>query len=156
MALVIQVVDGPAAFAEALAVRVRVFVEEQKVPIEHEQDAIDDTAHHVLGRWDGQAVGTARAFPNPADPGEAIIGRVAVLREWRGRGIASALMRHLLDWCRAGGFRGVRLHAQCAVIPLYASLGFRPIGDVFLEEGIEHREMVLVFSDGGTRWGPGA
>ena len=129
------------------AIRNRVFVEEQEVDPAHERDEFDETAHHVLGLIDGVPAGTGRGFIHPEHPSEARVGRMAVLPEFRGRRIASRILAHLLDWARNQGKETVRLHAQCAAIPLYARFGFIPIGERFMEEGIEHLEMILRMPD---------
>lgn len=122
------------------AVRMAVFVEEQGVPPWEEMDEYDETAAHFLAEEDGRVVATARLV----DKGDGIgkIGRVAVARECRGRGIGRELMRHVM----AAGFRThhtLILDAQLPVIPFYEALGFVAEGDVFLDAGIEHRRMTL-------------
>ena len=77
-----------------MAIRRKVFVEEQAVPEELELDAHDATAVHLLAVADGRPVGTARLL---IDGDHAKIGRVAVLAETRGTGAGAALMRAALD-----------------------------------------------------------
>jgi predicted GNAT family N-acyltransferase len=118
------------------AVRSAVFVEEQGVPAELEADDYDSICAHVLAvRDDGKAIGTGRLL----DDGH--IGRLAVLRETRGRGIGAALLEALVDLAGRRGMREVVLNAQLQAIPFYMRHGFRPHGDVFLESGIQHRLM---------------
>ena len=128
------------------AVRMIVFVEEQNVPPSEELDALDVTATHFLARRAdlapddmGAIIGTARLI----DKGErkAKIGRVAVLREHRGRGVGALLMRAVEDTARAQGFTYLALDAQCYAIPFYEKLGYAAQGDVFLDCDIEHRYM---------------
>lgn len=132
-----------AARAQAMAIRDEVFVREQGVPVALERDEIDAVAVHLLAVLDGVAVGTARAFARPEAPATAGIGRVAVRAAARGQGIATAMMRRLLTWCRRRGFARVSVHAQLYIAPFYAGFGFRPCGPPFREAGIEHVEMVL-------------
>lgn len=121
-------------------VRMAVFVEEQKVPPWEEMDHLDEDAAHYLVEDDGKVVGTARLV----DRGDATgkIGRVAVLPEYRGRGIGSDLMRRVIDDA-AGSHIELVLDAQVQVIPFYERLGFAADGEVFLDAGIEHRRMTL-------------
>src|SRR5688572_32295927 len=93
---------------EALrAIRTRVFVEEQRVPEELEWDGEDERSRHVLVyATDGTPVGTARLLH------DGRIGRMAVLKEWRGKGAGSVLMKHLLTLASKMGFDEVKLHAQ--------------------------------------------
>ena len=78
-----------------------VFVQEQNVPAELELDDIDAAAVHVVAYAPtGHAVGTGRIFADPARPGVAKIGRMAVLPEARGTGCGAALLTRLLQVAR--------------------------------------------------------
>jgi predicted GNAT family N-acyltransferase len=117
-------------------VRRRVFVEEQGVPEDEEWDAADLTALHVLAVVaDRDPVGTGRLEPCGK------IGRVAVLREWRGSGVGGQVMRHLVNQATELGFEAVYLHAQTTATGFYRRLGFRAEGPVFDEVGIPHVRM---------------
>ena len=98
---------------------------------------------YVLGRLDGTPIATARLlldFP----PGEVPhIGRVAVLREHRGRHFGVAVMRALHDEARRRGHPGITLAAQEYVRRFYEGLGYVARGELFLDAGIEHRWMDL-------------
>ena len=128
------------------AVRMIVFVEEQQVPPEEELDVLDVTATHFLARLaeaapnDAEAiVGTARLVDKGEGKGK--IGRVAVLREHRGKGVGALLMRQAEQTARDQGFTYLALDAQCYAIPFYEKLGYVAQGDVFLDCAIEHRYM---------------
>lgn len=124
--------EGPAL----LAVRHRVFVEEQGVPLALEHDEHDASATHLLALVDGDGpVGAARML----DDGQ--IGRMAVLAEWRGQGIGTAMLRELLDLAADQGIGAPFLHAQCRAIGFYKRLGFQAQGPEFLDAGIPHRLM---------------
>ena len=123
---------------DLLRIRYAVFVDEQGVPAELEQDAHDQDALHLLAvSADGEGVGTARMLP------DGHIGRMAVLPAWRGRGIGTALLRALLDAARQMGRHEVFLHAQCRAEPFYQRLGFVAEGEIFDDAGIDHRCMRL-------------
>jgi len=131
-------VDYRAAFDELRAVRETVFVQEQRVPVELEIDASDPRCRHVLARdGGGRPIGTARLDP------EGKIGRMAVLRDWRARGVGSALLHALLRIAREDGLDRVSLHAQAGAIGFYRRHGFAPVGGRFMEAGIEHQSMQL-------------
>ena len=126
-------IDGRPALA---AVRVKVFVEEQHVPEDEEWDAEDAHCRHVLAvTAAGAPIGTGRLLR------DGHIGRMAVLEEWRGRGIGSALMRRLLELAREERHEVVRLHAQTHALGFYEKLGFVAEGKEFLEAGIPHFRM---------------
>ena len=127
------------ASCEALrALRRAVFIEEQHVPEELEWDEIDERAYHVLATTrDGSAVGTGRLSL------DCQIGRMAVAREWRRKGVGSAVLKTLLDFALKEGCRVVRLHAQMHAIGFYERFGFESVGVAFEEAGIPHRAMEL-------------
>lgn len=114
-------------------VRTTVFVVEQHVPVELEIDGEDPQCVHALARDDaGAPIGAGRLTP------DGRIGRMAVLRDWRGRGVGSALLRALMEHARAQGMTALALHAQHAAIPFYTRHGFTPEGEEFEEAGIAH------------------
>lgn len=120
-------------------VREDVFVREQGVPLALEWDELDPTCHHVIARDEaGQPIGTGRLTPRHT------IGRMAVLADWRGRGVGDALLRALVEQARALGWRELSLHAQVSAIGFYARHGFLPVGERFMEAGIEHQSMRLL------------
>ena len=130
------VIDYLLALPELRAVRETVFVEEQKVPIEDEWDALDPECVHVIARaLDGRAIGTGRLTP------EHKIGRMAVLPEWRGKGVGDAMLLALVEEAQERGWREVALNAQVSAIDFYVRHGFRPEGERFWEAGIEHQAM---------------
>lgn len=128
-----------AEVAEALAVRVAVFVDEQGGPPEDEPDAWDDAARHWVVRDGGRVVGTARLY----HPGHAVakIGRVALLPAYRRRGWGTRLLEEVLAAARGLGCTEAVLDAQAGAVSLYAALGFQAEGPEFQEAGIPHRRM---------------
>ena len=128
----------------AYAIRYAVFVEEQGIPAELEIDDCDPIAEHALAYVDNQCVATARIYLDEQGPSKAKIGRMAVLRDFRGQGIGTALLGESI---RAGMMQGANvfeLHAQQSAVPFYAKLQFKPDGAIFDEVGIPHQCMRLV------------
>lgn len=143
-AISIEVFSGAdSLLAKAFAVRRRVFVEEQHVPFELEHDEFDQNATHVLILINQQQVATGRLFADPLVSGVARLGRVAVLKEFRGRGLGARVCQTLLEIAREEGFTRVLLHAQLSVEAMYEKMGFARSGDEFEEAGISHVEMIL-------------
>jgi predicted GNAT family N-acyltransferase len=119
-----------------LGVRDDVFVREQHVPLDLDRDDDDPRSAHVLARaLDGAAIGTGRLAP------DGRIGRMAVLGDWRGRGIGTMLLHTLLDLARTRRLVAVTAHAQRDAIPFYERHGFEPEGAEFEEAGIPHLRM---------------
>jgi len=117
-------------------IRQQVFMREQGVPQELEWDESDPDSRHALA-FDagGNAIGTGRLLP------DGHIGRMAVLREWRSKGVGAALLRHLMELARSRGMLRLALNAQTHAAPFYARFGFSPEGDEFMEAGIPHISM---------------
>lgn len=125
----------------ARTVRGDVFVQEQQIPIEMEQDAADETALHVLIRNRlGLPVATGRLL-QPA-PAVGQIGRLAVNRVLRGSQLGRAALQALLAAAAQRGDFEVMLHAQSSAQGFYAAQGFAARGQSFVEAGISHIEMV--------------
>ena len=125
--------------AEALRrIRCEVFVVEQGVPEVLEWDDADEHAVHALAEDEGgRPIGCARLLP------DGHIGRVAVLRDWRGRGVGTALLARLIEFAPRRGDARAIVNAQVHAMPFYARRGFVASGGVFEEAGIAHRVMDL-------------
>jgi len=122
--------------AELTSVRRAVFIEEQNVPESIELDDRDPNCHHVLAcDKTGCPVGTARIDANGK------IGRMAVLRDYRGLGVGREMLRTIMDYGRANGITDFHLSAQISAVGFYRKMGFEPFGDEFEEAGIQHIKM---------------
>ncbi|MSQ33644.1 MAG: GNAT family N-acetyltransferase [Dehalococcoidia bacterium] len=119
--------------------RLRVFVEEQGVPAEEERDGYDAQAVHAVAVLDGVVVGTGRLVL--LDEGAGKIGRMAVERQLRRRGIGGRILGFLEAEAKRRGLAEAVLHAQTYVQGFYADHGYVAEGDVFLEAGIPHIAM---------------
>jgi predicted GNAT family N-acyltransferase len=124
---------------EAVAIRRRVFIEEQGVPEADELDGKDTERTHFLARdAHGRAVGCACLRPYGA---QHKVERVAVLPESRGTGLGRDLMAAVEAHARSVGARDLVLHAQASVVAFYEKLGWANVGPRFFEAGIEHQKM---------------
>ena len=81
-------------------------------------------------------LGTGRLSP------EGKIGRLAVLKDWRGLGIGSEIMKNLIKQSESLGMSQTYLHSQVLVPEFYESLGYRQKGSIFEEAGIPHVVML--------------
>ena len=141
MTLQVKQIFSEQAKRRAFAIRMRVFVREQGVPAEIELDEDDQHAIHFLATIRGRVVGTARLVMHGNN---AKIGRMAVLKKDRGKGIGVALLKRSITAARRRGAGKIFLHAQVPVIEFYEKMGFRCVGRVFDEAGIAHRKMILM------------
>lgn len=137
-------ITGTEDLATCLTLRHQVFVDEQGVPEEEEQDAHDATATHLLAVQNGQPVGTARiVFGGDT----AKIGRVCVLQSQRGTGLGARLIEAAVAVARQQpGITRAKLGAQLHAIGFYEKLGFAAFGPVYDDAGIDHRDMALDFT----------
>jgi predicted GNAT family N-acyltransferase len=120
------------------SVRRAVFIVEQGVPEALEWDDDDASGLHGLASAaSGEAIGTARLLT------DGHIGRMAVLRAWRGHGVGTLLLAAMVEAARARGHRYARLNAQVQALPFYRRFGFEAEGEAFLDAGIAHRRMTL-------------
>jgi predicted GNAT family N-acyltransferase len=125
----------------AFALRDLVFCGEQGVPREEEIDSRDDDALHLVAvaPEHGHVVGTLRLLLDAQDAAPvAKIGRVAVAREWRRRGIALRMLELALAAARERGCTRARLAAQLEAVALYEHAGFAVESELFEEAGIQH------------------
>lgn len=123
---------------ELNAVRRVVFIDEQRVPEHLETDAWDARSLHVLAR---------DLAENPIGCGRLLsdghLGRMAVLKAWRGQGVGRAILGCLLGLARESGMNDIEISAQVHALEFYRKAGFRMHGDVYEEAGIPHCTMHL-------------
>ncbi|WP_459206054.1 GNAT family N-acetyltransferase [Pseudomonas sp. MLB6B] len=122
--------------AELRRIREAVFVAEQQVPPELEWDADDQSAVHFLALEGDYPVGTARLLA------DGTIGRVAVLKDWRGLKVGDALMQAVIREAETRQLTPQKLSAQVHATAFYERLGFRVVSEEFLEAGIPHVDMI--------------
>jgi predicted GNAT family N-acyltransferase len=114
-------------------VRRQVFIIEQKIPESEEWDGADENSSHVLAfSKKRDVVGTGRLEPTGK------IARLAVVGEYRGQGVGSAMLIRLVEEARQRGFDQVYLHAQTHALNFYKKFGFVSDEEIFSEGGIPH------------------
>jgi len=125
-------------------VRETVFIHEQAVPPDLESDEADAECLHLLAVDKiGSPIGTARLLS------DGLVGRMAVLKEWRGRGVGSTLVLRLLKEARERQIGQVTLNAQLRATAFYVKFGFKIAGKEFTDAGIPHVRMSLRLSEQG-------
>ncbi len=136
---VFRIAESPDDRLKAFVVRGIVFVGEQGTSYEIERDEHEDEAIHILGEIDGEPIAAGRIrFLGE----QAKLERLAVRKEWRGRGYGDELLAFAMGVARDRGFRKLKLHAQVVAKGFYSRHGFRAVGDTFLEADIEHCLMI--------------
>ena len=128
---------------QAKEVRQKVFVNEQG--FYNEFDDIDETATHiVMFDEDKTPVATCRIFWDTV-MNTHILGRLAVIKEYRGRTIGSVIVREAEKYIQKNGGKSIVLHAQCRLTAFYQKLGFAEFGDIGDYEGCPHIWMKKAF-----------
>ena len=129
---------GDKGLEDAYAVRQAVFVHEQNIDETEEYDGTDSACVHLVAYEDGAPIATGRIMIL-AD--EYVIGRVAVLKAHRGKGLGAGIMQALIEACCAMGGDRQTLHSQAHARGFYEKLGFVAYGEEFMEAGIPHIAM---------------
>lgn len=128
---------------EVLKLRQMVFVVEQDCPYLDADDKDQESRHLLL--YEGEdLIGYARLLPEGLSyDGYTSIGRVIVHPDHRRKGLGSKIMQLSIDGSREMSSLPIKLSAQVYALDLYANLGFVPVGETYLEDGIPHQAMVL-------------
>src|SRR5262249_13025114 len=115
-------------------------------------DRDDKRALHFLAFKAGKVVGTARLVMHHRS---AKVGRMAVLKNYRRKGIGTKLLRKAILTARRQGVQHIYLHAQVPVIGFYEALAFRCVGPFFTEAGFPHGKMVQTNNRKSEEWNTG-
>ena len=123
-------------------IRRKVFIEEQNVPEELEWDEFDEISQHILALDNsGNPIGTGRIKP------DGQIGRMAVLKDWRNKGVGKSILDELLKIATQLNQHEIYLHAQLTAIEFYEKSGFRINSSEFMDAGIPHKTMIKRMGD---------
>jgi predicted GNAT family N-acyltransferase len=135
---VVQLVTWQTHAALLKTVREEVFIKEQHVPVALEWDGMDEAAQHLLAlSATGEPIGCARLT------GDGKIGRMAVLKPWRGLGVGCALLTRAVTLYQQQGVERITLSAQMHAIPFYERFGFKGCSEPYLDADILHIDMRL-------------
>ncbi len=129
---------------ELLRLRSEVFVVEQNC-VFLDMDNKDQKCHHLLGWMGKDLAASARIVPAGVSYREPSIGRVVTSPKYRRTGLGKLLMGEAIRiTSQLHGNQPIRIGAQLYLREFYSSLGFEADGKIYLEDGIEHIEMVRV------------
>jgi predicted GNAT family N-acyltransferase len=135
--ITIKQVSWQQAEAHLRQVRTIVFIQEQSVTPEFEWDEIDSTAVHLLAIHKEEAIGCLRIIHHEK------IGRMAVLKPWRGIGVGNRLLKEAIEICRQQGRKQIVLSAQTHAIHFYQQAGFEITSGEYTDVHIPHVDMRL-------------
>ncbi len=126
-----------------LQLRTEVFVVEQDCVFQ-DMDGKDRHSHHLMCWKDAKLVAYARILPPGISYVESSIGRIVTSPTARKKGIGRELMKRSLEALyNLHGKTVIRIGAQYYLKGFYESFGFRQSGSIYLEDNIEHIEMLL-------------
>jgi predicted GNAT family N-acyltransferase len=136
----LNIVSWQQAEVSLRQIREQVFMQEQSVPAELEWDGLDAEAKHLLLNIGQQPVACARLLPTQH------LGRMAVLPEWRGKGLGRRLMQYAIDYAQHHAWHAIHISAQIQVQGFYQRFGFAVTSEPYLDAGIWHCDMRLQIS----------
>ena len=123
----------------ARKIREKVFIDEQGFTAEF--DDIDKIAVHLVIFDDNEIpVATCRIFKDCGE-GSYVLGRLAVIKEYRSKHLGSALINEAERYVKENGGKCIILHAQQRVAGFYKKAGFKEFGDIEYDEGCPHIRM---------------
>lgn len=122
---------------EILKARAKVFMFEQKIWY-LDMDNVDYTAEHLFLEDNGEVVAYLRAFKGDKES-EIHIGRVLSVEH--NKGLGTKLMNNGFDYFMKNKVKSIVLNSQMTVVRFYEKLGFKAVGDKFIEAGIPHIRM---------------
>jgi predicted GNAT family N-acyltransferase len=140
--LKIEIVKWIDGLSQLKNIREKVFIQEQKVTPQLEWDGMDEKAIHFLVFNDKAAIGCARAI---VIKDHMQLGRMAVLKEYRGQGVGGALIEKAMTIAKLNQLSAIYISAQCHAIDFYKKFGFEVTSDIYLDAEIPHRDMTLDF-----------
>jgi predicted GNAT family N-acyltransferase len=119
---------SPEIIEQAQAIRFQVFSVEQSIPNELDFDGLDTTSIHALVMDNNHAIATARLLIKP--DGLSVMARVAVLKAYRGQGIASEVVKALVNYAEQQGVESIEIHAHSYLRNYYEKFGFNFVQEV--------------------------
>lgn len=121
-------------------IREEVFVREQEYPIEQEFDEADENCWHLVLTDNEKAVATARLLK--LNEGVFKPGRIAVLKEYRGKNIGAELLTLIIEKAKEMGAKELHIGAQTYAVGFYEKFGFKTTGEEYMDEHIPHIDMI--------------
>ena len=131
--------EGKEDLTLPFSIRIRVFCDEQGYTPDMEIDDQDREAWHVLLYSGGAAVATGRVYWK--EPGVMALGRIAVDKPWRGKGIGRLMVEEMCRKAEALGAHSLQLDAQCRARAFYEKLGFVAYGEEHMDGHVPHIQM---------------
>ena len=125
-----------------LALRNEIFIVEQECPY-LDCDDKDLNSYHLFLRENGEIVSYLRILEKGVSYDEISIGRVAVKKSYRGKGISRKMMQKAIEFIENNlSENTIKIQAQAYLLNFYSSLGFKAVSEEYLEDNIPHIDMI--------------
>lgn len=126
---------------EILKIRTEVFIVEQNCPYQ-DSDYKDQSSYHLFSRENNKIVAYLRILEKGVSYDEISIGRVLVVKEYRGKSLAKELMLNAIKFIENTLKENeIKISAQAYLIDFYRSVGFKEVSEIYLEDDIPHVDM---------------
>ncbi|MEG0546637.1 MAG: GNAT family N-acetyltransferase [Oscillospiraceae bacterium] len=129
-------------FSPSKDVRTKVFVIEQGYPLELEFDDLDEICPHIVVFDELLPIATGRIVK--VDETTAKLGRIAVLKEYRGQHIGERVVTALIEKATDMGFSTLKISAQTYATAFYEKFGFKKYGSEYLDVHLLHIDMIMI------------
>lgn len=127
---------------EILKIRVEIFVVEQDC-VYQDLDSKDKVSYHLFLEDNEEIIAYLRILPKGLSYPEVAIGRVLTKATYRKKGLSREMVKRAIDFVSDTlEEKKIRISAQAYLVEFYKSFGFEPTSDIYLEDGIEHIEML--------------
>ena len=134
-------IENPSDKKKAFKIRDLVFCKEQKVSKKIEFDGLDEICDHFLAKINELPIGTARV--REEKKGTFKIERMAVLKEYRKKGVGKAIIKEILkNYSNLDKVNNLILNSQIGAKDFYKKFGFVEVGKEFVEANIKHKKMI--------------
>lgn len=140
LAIQIRTAHAERDFRAVFELRSQVFREEQRLADLPMTDPDEQRSLTLLAELDGQLIGTGRLTP-PGPQRLAYLSWIATHRDFRKRGVGSAIVEELVAAADEAEYPMTLLSAQTHAIQFYREFGYKPFGNVFTVRGIPHQSM---------------
>lgn len=129
---------------EILKLRSEVFIVEQNC-IYQDVDSKDQSSYHLYLQDEGQIVSYLRIIPRGISYDEVSIGRVLTKSTYRNKGLSKKMLLNAIDFViNTMKENSIRISAQAYLVDFYKSVGFKDVSEIYLEDDIEHIEMLYI------------
>lgn len=138
--LSIRLIKNRKELEKLLKIRGTVFIKEQKVPHSRERDGLEEESKHFIVHAGSKCIGGARVrfIRNKAK-----LERIVLLRSYRGKGVGTKLVRHLISYARRRGVEEIVVHGQVESMGFHEKCGLKKRGRMFVDGGIKHYEFFM-------------